>query len=352
MPNQQPQNFNCAAVAEHLHEFLDGELPGELVVAVQRHLRTCAECTNVLYQFRSLEAAHLQLDTKLESPPEEFWQAFPARVMKRVKAAERRRLLALPRFRPASLAARAASKQPPGRIFFLPPRLQAFINGPGKYAIALATLAAFCFVLIREFTEQPRPVTTAYKAAGRDVASVPSEVEETKPATITPPSARQQQESTPATTQPKKSLPDVPSQIDLLGKQAAGSGESAMLAMTPESANTQIISRIPTTLDSKSAEERAEQIPGGQGVALQQEATYDLRSQSVHRLESKQEQRGGGEPSNPSVSALATQTDKKGAIMTATMKPPAEPSPFSQTLWQAQHTADLKKREKIWRQFL
>jgi hypothetical protein len=129
-----------------------------------------------------------------------------------------------------------------------------------------------------------------------------------------------------------------------------------MFATAPESASTKTISPAQATIESKSAGGGGEQVAGlssgGQSSPLQKETTYNLALQSANRAESAQEQRGEGKAAEQSVSALATQKDKKGSMMTTAAKHTAAPSPFSHTLSQAQLTADLKEREKIWRHFL
>ena len=178
MSKDKPQNFDCVAATEHLHEYFDGELKPDWHAAMAQHLANCADCSATLAQLRQIETAHQQLDARLELPAEEYWQALPQRVLEKVKASEKRRLLALPKLpRIKSPIKRAAPASQPD-LLYLTPALQKFLRGPAKYILPLAAVAAFCFFMIGELREKPAAsimTASAPESPNVDARSAPQE---------------------------------------------------------------------------------------------------------------------------------------------------------------------------------
>jgi hypothetical protein len=198
-------NLDCTAAVQRMHEFLDGELDSDLHAAMERHIAGCADCSATLAQLRRLENAHHQLDAQLLMPPEHYWPALTPKVMERVKASERRRLLALPKLPRLKTSSKLAAnvETPPTRdLLYLPPTVRAFLNNPAKYILPLAAAATFCFFMIRELREKP---ATSVMMESAPMAKAQAERDEAKeePAVIAP---------TPLAETPEKKFATAPSE--------------------------------------------------------------------------------------------------------------------------------------------
>ncbi len=406
MSNQKNnlENFDCVAAAERMHEFLDGELERDLRVAMERHLASCADCAKTLAQLRQIENAHRQIDAQLALPPEDYWQALPPKVLERVKTSERRRLLALPKLpRFKSAAGRVpVAKAPPAReLLHLPPAVRKFLRGPARYALPLAAAAAFGFLVIRELREKPAapvmtesaPATAAQ--AERDesrIASAPRMVSEApakKPAAGSNAPLINLGE---AKVYPQDSLLAI-------SEQGAGGGRGADLASATASRQSSEVA-APSVANIKAEEPQRLAAPGLATSAQPSEAKTEpeappapAMSESKPSVESskkaKDQPAANAAQTTPAGAALSVNTQEIKArpesIQAETSRafdarlapsvPPSAPKPsaegrmgvsalskratfnpeasrFSETVQQAQQTSDLKKREKLWRDFL
>ncbi|MGH7597567.1 MAG: zf-HC2 domain-containing protein [bacterium] len=394
MSVSQQKNFDCVAAAERMHEFLDGELKLDLRLAMERHLASCADCAKTFAQLRQIENAHRRLDAQLEPPAEDYWQALPQRVMERVKASERRRLLALPklpRFKSAAHRAPAAEKLPTSDFLHLPPAVQKFLRGPAKYVLPLAAVATFCFFMIRDLREKPAasimtesaPMTTAQ--AERDEA-----LQQPAPTT----SAEMQAEKSATAPSELAIAPQTPISLQntplaTTGQAGAGGGRSAEILTGQSSgaavpsvvstkagesllglASTTPPTEVKTERDSLTALTFREAAPSRQ-LAVSSEKAKDQPAVaaeqadlSANKLEAeKRAEAAGAEESRALDDARARSTQRysrqpstAGRVGVSTLQKSVAFDPagsgFAETLQRAQQTTDLKKREKIWRDFL
>src|SRR5574341_23357 len=267
-------NLDCTAAVQRMHEFLDGELNSDLQAAMERHIAGCADCSATLAQLRRLENAHHQLDAQLLMPPEHYWPALAPKVMERVKASERRRLLALPKLSRLKTSSKLAAnvETPPTRdLLYLPPALRALFNGPAKYILPLAAVATFCFFMIRELREKPAASVMTESAS---MAKAPAERDEAKeePVVITPtPVAEAPAKksaislSEPAAApQAQTSLQNSP--LAATGQAGAGGGQGAGFAAAPS-----LGAKAPPAISTKSGESLLGLAPTAPPVAVKME---------------------------------------------------------------------------------
>ncbi len=390
MPVSQPKNFDCVAAAERMHEFLDGELAVDLRLAMERHLASCADCAKTFAQLRQLENAHRQLDAQLEPPAEDYWQALPQRVMERVKASEKRRLLTLPklpRFKSAAHRAPAAEKPPTSDLLHLPPAVQKFLQGSAKYVLPLAAVATFCFFMIRELREKPAatvmmesPKMTAEREAAPEPSTPATTDEAPAKKSITAPSELATGPQTPI------SLQNIP--LTATGQAGAGGGRSAEivtgqssgaavspilntkageslsgLASTTTSAEAKIERDSLVAIAFREAEpsrqiavssEKAKDQPTG--AAEQADLSVDKLQAEKRGDEEAAETRALDDTRTRSTRRYSRQPSTSGRVGISTLQKSAASDPagsgFAETLQRAQQTTELKKREKIWRDFL
>jgi hypothetical protein len=343
---------------------------------------------------RQIENAHRQLDAQLEPPAEDYWQALPQRVMERVKASERRRLLALPklpRFKSAAHRTPAAEKPPTSDLLHLSPAMQKFLRGPAKYVLPLAAVATFCFFMIRELREKPAasimtesaPMTTAqveHDAASEQPAPTPTAEAPVKKSAAAP------SESTTAPRTPI-SLQNTP--LATAGQAGAGAGHSAEI-LTGQSSGAAVSPLVSTkagesllglasTTPSPEAKLERDSLPvltmhedkPAPQLVVSSEKTKDQpavameqANLSVDKPEAeKRAEAAGAEESRALDDAHARSTQRysrqpstSGRVGISTLQKSVAFDPagsgFAETLQRAQQTADLKKREKIWRDFL
>jgi hypothetical protein len=365
----------------------------DLRVAMERHLASCADCAKTFAQLRQIENAHRQLDAQLEPPAEEYWQALPQRVMERVKASERRRLLALPklpRFKSAASRPPAAEKPPTSELLHLPPALQKFLGGPAKYVLPLAAVATFCFVMIRELREKPAasvmmesaPMTTAQaegdealqQPAPTTTAEAPAKKSATAPNELaTAPQTPISLQNTPLAT--GEAGAGGGRSAELLAGQSAGAaappvistkaGESLLgLASTtsPVEAKMERDSLPAFTLrevePSRQLVVSSEKAKDQPAVAVEQADLPVIKLEAEKRAEavSAEETRTLDDASARSTQRYSRQPSTSGRVGISTLQKSAAPDPagsgFAETLQRVQQTTDLKKREKIWRDFL
>jgi anti-sigma factor RsiW len=370
MSENNAPNFTCAAATERMHEYLDGELPENLTVAMASHLETCPECAKVFHQLRQIEEAHRQSDARLESPSEEYWQALPQRVMERVKASERRRILAMPRLsrsRSAAAPSYPAGKHQTGGLLYLPPRVRAFINGPGKYALALAAVAAFCFFMIRELRQKPDTLITTRQALESEVPSTESKQELSttapSPAVLTQApeapaetraAAAREEQPPPEAVEMDKLLADTGTEKDRANaERAAASKQGAFPAASSESA------RATTLAESAKPRPTGANVEHAEPVGLSQpEQLAQLRREAADLPSLSKAKSAAAEPAAPGEQALsvtATPGAQKRAYSASSARREAlspEASYFYKLLARAEQTSDLQEREKIWRRFL
>lgn len=395
MSVSQQKNFDCVAAAERMHEFLDGELEFDLRLAMERHLASCADCAKTFAQLRQIENAHRQLDAQLEPPAEDYWQALPQRVMERVTASERRRLLALPklpRFKSAASRAPAAEKPPTSDLLHLPPAVQKFLRGPAKYVLPLAAVATFCFFMIRELREKPAASVMTESAP---VAAMQTERDEAKeqPAPTTTAEAPAKKSATApsqlaTTPQTPISLQNTP--LATAGQAGAGggrraeigTGQSSGAAVSPvmnTTAGESLLGLASTTPAAEAKMERdslsvftfREVEPSRQLVVSSEEAkdqpavAVEQTALSANKLEtekladavSAEESRARDDDARARPAQRASrQPSTSGRVGISTLQKSAAFDPagsgFAETLQRVQQTTDFKKREKIWRDFL
>ncbi len=389
------KNVDCVAAAERMHEFLDGELEFDLRLAMERHLAGCADCAKTFAQLRQIENAHRQLDAQLEPPAEDYWQALPQRVMERVKASERRRLLALPklpRFKSAAHRAPAAEKPPTSDLLHLPPAVQKFLRGPAKYVLPLAAMATFCFFMIRELREKPAasvmtesaPMTTAQaerdealqQPAPTTTAEAPAEKSATVPNELaTAPQTPISLQNAPLTATGQAGAGGGRSAEILTGKSSGAvappvvstkAGESLLgLASTAPPAEVKIERDSLPALTFREAKPAPQLVVSSEKAKDQPAVAVEQADLSVDKLEaekraeavSAEESRARDDDARTrSLQRYSRQPSTSGRAGVSTLQKSAASDPggsgFAETLQRAQQTTDLKKREKIWRDFL
>jgi anti-sigma factor RsiW len=382
--------FDCAAATEHLHEYLDGELQRDLRTAMERHLASCASCAATLAQLRQIENAHQQLDARLETPSEKYWQALPQRVMEKVKASEKRRLLTLPKLPLLKSSSRtpAAEKSPQHDLLYLSPFARKFLSGPAKYILPLAAVAAFCFFLIRELRERPEPSIMTASSPQQPLAEARSAPEAVVEKSSTPPATVSNKQSTPAATavQPIAHenlalLPDTT--LATIGRAVGAGGQGAGLIATAESSRFSRIDVASKTgktegvislsapslaLESQpravddNARQTAVSVPALPAQILT-ESSSQVKDQPAAQL-AKEAMLSQDEAESQATDAPLVKSDESHAkkllapgrmgVSSSTMRSASNlaDTQYAKTLQRAQETSDLKKREKIWRDFL
>jgi anti-sigma factor RsiW len=386
------KGFDCVAAAQHLHEFLDGELSPELRVKMERHLAGCADCASTLAQLQQIESAHRELDAQLAMPDEAYWQTLPQRVMERVRASEKRRLLKLPRLKSLHKPAAAPVEQPPPHdLLYLSPAVRKFFGGPVRYVLPLAAVAAFCFFLVRELREKPgASIIAASSPPGQMSAEPPrSELAEAaeKPAAALPAPAISERSASVA--QPTSgetlllskdtSLGDVAALRGAGGEQAAGLAASAESGRSPgaskpaavavsdtEEVNALLASNPQTEAQPPSPSAAQEERPAGAVVELAEKAKVKPAAPSTAgerdspqisvAMEPGTEARTVDDQLAGSTAARAKKLSSEGRIGISTTSTRAVLNPagarYAETRQRADQTADLKKREKLWSDFL
>lgn len=338
-----------------MHEFLDGELELDLRTAMVRHLESCPDCAVTFAQLRQIEIAHKQLDAQIQPPPEEYWHALPQRVMERVKASERRHLLALPklplpRFKSSAERAPAAEKLPASDLLYLPSGVRKFLSGPAKYALPLAAVAAFCFFMIRELRQKPEATVMTESA----VQQSPTELQ-TMPGAVG--------------EKPTPSVAEVPIQKDRADLKKEEPAPSAKIAQRK------------TESEGKSILATSGQVAAGQGgelAGVMDSATSEkAKDQSADIIVGQAAVPANIAKVQESYTRSETLTkesqtndDKRESLRTLTLPVPSaerqvtgvalgqraatypDESNYYKTLQQAQQTSNLQQREKIWRDFL
>lgn len=376
MSIDKQKNFDCVAATEHLHEYLDGELQPDLRAAMDRHVAGCADCTATLAQLRQIEAAHQQLDARLESPAEEYWQMLPQRVMEKVKASEKRRLLTLPKLPRLKSPIKRAEPATSQNLLYLSPALQKFLRGPAKYILPLAAVSAFCFFMIAEWRQQAKaPVMTAAAPQSAPEEGLLEKADDSKTVSIAEAplqktATRLQAVPPPASEKIRDTLLAV---TDLRAGAGQGAGLSLQLQAPSEPAvgaaalpNVQAKDDAPKSLMASGAQP---QITKADSVALESKSPPVTVSFARNEQESaaKSEEaevlrQREAELQAPAVllSKTAASDEKKkvsaaGRMGVSSAMRSAEnvdERRYLQTRQQAQQTSDLKKREKLWRDFL
>ncbi|MCI0694640.1 zf-HC2 domain-containing protein [candidate division KSB1 bacterium] len=390
------KNFDCVAAAERMHEFLDGELEFDLRLAMERHLAGCADCAKTFAQLRQIENAHRQLDAQLEPPAEDYWQALPQRVMERVKASERRRLLTLPklpRFKSAAHRAPAAEKPPTSDLLHLPPAVQKFLRGPARYALPLAAVATFCFFMIRELREEPAatvmmksPTMTAEREAAPEpstpmkIGEAPAKKSATAPSEVlaTAHEAKISRQDTPLTIAGQAGAGGERGP-ELLAGQSAGAATPPVISTKAGESLSGLASTAPSTeakmeRDSLPVLTRREAKPAQQAVissekakdqpAANEQTALAVVTPTADKPEAERRAESAGAEEARAFDAARVRSSQRdsrqpaaaGRVGVSTLQKSAAYVPagsgFAETLQRAQQTTDLKKREKIWRDFL
>lgn len=385
-------NLDCITATQRMHEFLDNELESTMRAAMERHLGGCADCSTTLAQLRRLENAHHQLDGQLKPPPEAYWQVLPQKVMERVRASERRRLLALPRlprFKSPVERVPTANKLPTSNMLNLPPAVRSFLNGTLKYALPLAAAAAFCFFMIRELrrddglveksTMQASDSTLQSSAAAKKtdrearegVASVaqPVNLEEQPTALRNAPTKTQYLPASPLAIS-KEHLEikfdslAVAAKLESVAAGGSGAmaphhsaGAAASFGQRQESTSPGSVASFqpalprdsikitpPTQLLAKAEDQLAD-------TGASRLAQGDVAGEFRPAAEMPERDDKAQEPQALRAPARASESRASALKMNRTAGE-SDASKFSQVLQQAQQTADLKQREKIWRDFL
>jgi hypothetical protein len=380
------KNFDCVAAAERMHEFFDGELQSELRAAMEQHLASCADCAATLAQLRQIEAAHRRLDEQILPPPEAYWQTLPSRVMERVKLSEKRRLLALPKLprlkspiKPTPLAEPTTKRD----LLYLSPALQKFLRGSGKYVLPLAAVAAFCFFMIRELWEKPETsITTVATSEQRSARLEPKEtLKKAIPSTPQP----AQEKLAEKTEVAAKKLHPTPRKIGLAqdtflvaaAVQGAGGRQGADLSLYTkvDSPITFSERNLAPPAPSQAAERdmkaeallsSAEEKPSqpvaqsfvkakDQAAAPAEEAALQQEVKILSAADLEKEAQGRNDQARPSRSrAVVSSAEGRGGVSALGKRAvmTQKSSEYDEAQQRAQQTPDLKKREKIWRDFL
>jgi len=125
----------CARVRRRLGAFLDGELPAEEARRFEAHLDDCARCREALLALRHDDTR--VRDAGVESPPDEYWDAFLPRLRARMAEATEGEGAGAGAHGAASRAARPAAD----RRRTISPLWSGVIGG-----VAIATLALLLYV--------------------------------------------------------------------------------------------------------------------------------------------------------------------------------------------------------------
>jgi hypothetical protein len=405
MAKYKNQKFDCAFAAEHIHEFLDGELQADLTAAMESHLNECADCAKVFQQLRQIEQAHQQLDAKLAPPPEDYWQTLPQRVIERVEMAERRqlhlkRIFTLPRrsHSPSTVGDALPDKIDQTGMLYLPPRVRALINGPGKYALALAAVVTFCFFMIRELREKPAAWIAPKQVIERETPPTKPQhdiaTEDFRPlAAPQVAKAPVEQQSTPAKEEQPSSeivsrnrlLANVEGKPEIAVAQQETVNQGASRITIIESKKSKLFAESPApgvahatdvnlgqppsptelqqTKTLSEAAVTAESQPSDKNVTpsagLLQQGQITESAKEATALSSSSSGKGVAattESTRQSVLRVsALPDDKKRRLATMAMQKAgasSEATRFSEILVKAQQTASLSEREKVWRDFL
>jgi hypothetical protein len=370
------KNFDCVAAAEHLHEYLDGELKPEWRAAMEQHFASCADCTATLAQLRQIETAHQRLDARLESPAEEYWQTLPQRVMEKVKASEKRRLLALPklpRLKSPAKQTPAHEQTPQNELLYLSSAVRKFLRS-ARYILPLAAVAAFCFFLIRELREKPEASMTMTSIPQQQIVDAQSarkqsvlEKSKAAPAPIATDEAPTRKNLADASafqaSVDKKEAGQADTLLATVGRVAA-SGQGTGLASTMEAERSlsagapavppQSEESISTALFRKTEVE----VVSLQDSQRFSESFSHTKNQPVAPTENFviNYQRQTSDPeivSRDDRSAKSQATSaKKLSLMDVRSSDNLADQRYAETLQRAQQTAGFKKRENIWRRFL
>lgn len=374
MSTDKQKKFDCVAATEHLHEYLDGELKPDLRAAMEQHLASCADCAATLAQLRQIEAAHQQLDMRLELPAEEYWQILPQRVLEKVKASEKRRLLALPKLPRLKSPIKRAEPAPKQDLLYLTPTLQKFLRGPAKYILPLAAVAAFCFFMIGELrnkSEAPMMTASAPQQPQAEMQSAPEENVVEK-ANVSEP-ARIANAPTPKPAldarmaSPRADEKIVLSQDTLLASvnQAAGAGGVAATGVGEIKLNTpKPISLAESQPQAAEADVAAPELKSTQSFvatsskAKDQPAAPLPKEESRYRIEApadvkaEAEEKISDDQLAQSTESRAKKVSTAGRMGVSATAMRSASNRYNETQQRAQQASDLKKREKIWRDFL
>jgi anti-sigma factor RsiW len=370
--------FDCVAATEHLHEYLDGELQPDLRAVMERHLMSCADCAATLAQLRQIEAAHQQLDARLELPAEEYWQILPQRVMEKVKASEKRRLLALPKLPRLKSPIKRAQPAPKQDLLYLAPAVQKFLRGPAKYILPLAAVAAFCFFMIGELRKKSETPLMTASAPEQPKAEAQSAREETflEKANVAEPAPIAEAPTPktvfgPRTASPRPNEKIVLSRDTLLasvnqtvgagGVAATGVGEIKLNApkpvslaeSQPQAAEADVVApELKSTqsfvaTSSKAKDQPAAPLPKDE-PRYRSEAPAELKAEAEVKISDDQLTQ-----SKESRAKKISTAGRMGASSTAMRSAPNRTdNRYDEAQQRTQDTADLKKREKIWRDYL
>jgi anti-sigma factor RsiW len=380
MSIDKQKNFNCVAAAEHLHEYLDGELQPDLRAAMEQHLVSCADCSATLAQLRQIETAHQQLDARLESPAEEYWQALPQRVMDKVKASEKRRLLALPKLpRLKSPVKRAPVNEPALKpdLLYLTPALQKFLRGPAKYVLPLAAVAAFCFFMIGELREKPAASIMTASAPEQPKAEAQSAREESllEKSNVSEPAPMAEAPTQKSVLGPRTALKRADEKIVLSrdtllasANQVAGAGQDldvsapaggafkadapkpiSLSEAQPQAAEADIVS--PELRQAQTFVATGSKAKDQPAAPLEKEVRYRAENLKTETAKTADDQLAQAAESRAKKISTAGRMGVSSSAAMRTVENINE-SRYHQTLQSAQQTTDLKKREKIWRDFL
>jgi len=374
MSTEHLKNFDCVAATEHLHEYLDGELKTDLRAAMEQHLASCADCATTLAQLRQIETAHQQLDARLESPSEEYWQTLPQRVLEKVQASEKRRLLALPKMPRLKSSIKRAEPAPKQDLLYLTPAVQKFLRGPAKYILPLAAVAAFCFFMIGELrnkSEAPVMTASAPEQPQAEMQSAPEESMLGKANVAEPKRIAEAPAPKPALDRraafQRADEKIVLSRDTLLASanQAAGAGgvaataggerkadeppkPAALAAAQPEAAELDIVAP-----ELKQAQSFVATVPKAKdqlAAPLEKEVSHRGESLKTEAAKIADDQLAQSAESRTKKISTAGRMGVSSSAMRSAEN--INENRYHQTLQRAQQTADLKKREQIWRDFL
>lgn len=335
MLNRNSNSINCATASDWLHLLLDEELSEPRHKLLSAHLESCEKCRAAWHELKLIERAHARLDLRLTEPPPDYFAQLPKRILARLDAEK--------------TTAPVILEMPDKRQRVL--WLQKFAAGKGKYAIALAAVAALIFFWTfgknnlsslatseRQESSGLANDTIAFAAAEPSAAS---ELERLPPKD----SARRSEFDTPLVAMTPATAPDEKKFGD-----AAKAREGDLGALTQKTAESGGQIRQPET-ESEGEFADTALLPG---AASQSALTTESLAQSS--LPKTGELAQNVEP-QASKEVLSLQRGvSHSPPLEARQFPKAQgesgSARFSQALQRAQAAPNAESRQKIWRDFL
>ncbi len=336
MLNRNSNSINCATASDWLHLLLDEELSEPRHKLLSAHLESCEKCRAAWHELKLIERAHARLDLRLTEPPPDYFAQLPKRILARLDAEKATApvILEMP-----------DKKQ---RVLWL----QKFAAGKGKYAIALAAVAALIFFWtfgknnpssLATSEQREPPVlasdTIAFAAAEPSAASEREHI---------PPkdSARRSELDMPfAAMSPAAATPDEKRFVDAakareghLGAQTQKTAESGGQIRQPEMENEGKFADSALLSDAAGQAALTTESLAQSSLAKTGELAQNVEPQASKELLNLQR---SVSPSPP----LEARQFPKAQGESGSVR-------FSQALQRAQAVPNAELRQKIWRDFL